>query len=110
MLWVVRTDDVVYGPEHGPFGKSLESKMIKHTNLTGGVPAFSGGELLVLDEASSIIVNGYSGRYGPRTEAELNDVVTAFARSGYAVWAMGYDADAGAPLPFVPGVSPTWVP
>jgi len=110
MLWVVRTADVVWAEEHGQFGKTLESGVIKHTNLTGGAPAFSGGELLVLDDDSTIIVNGSSGRYGPKSAAELGDVVTAFARSGYAVWAMGYDFDAGIPLPFYAGASPKWVP
>lgn len=110
MLWVVRADDVVYAPEHSPFGKTLESKLIKHTNLTGGAPAFSGGELLFLESESAIIVNGSSGRYGPQSAEELDVAVTAFARSGYSVWAMGYDADAGRPLPFYAGAMPTWVP
>lgn len=108
LLWVVRADDVVMGPEHGSFGKTLESGVIKHTNLTGGAPAFSGGELLVIEEKSVIVVNGNSGRYGPRSASELDDVVAAFARSGYGVWSMGYDEEAGRPFPFI-GVSPKWV-
>ncbi len=110
MLWVVRAEDVVYAPEQGPFGKTLESKKIKHTNLTGGALAFSGGELIVLEGESAIAVNGCSGRYGPRSTEELDGVITAFARSGYSVWAMGYDVDADRPLPFFPGAMPKWVP
>lgn len=110
MLWVVRAEDVVYAPENGPFGKTLESKVIKHTNLTGGALAFSGGEVIFLEGESAIAVNGDSGRYGPRSIEELDDVVTAFARSGYSVWAMGYDLDADRPLPFFPGAMPQWVP
>ena len=109
MLWVVQADNVAWAPEHGEFGKTLESKAIKHTNLTGGAAAFSGGELLVLED-DLIIINGSSGRYGPKSATELNDVLTAFAQSGYAVWAMGYDTDAGLPLPFYEGAIPTWVP
>lgn len=110
MLWVVRAEDVVYAQEHCPFGMALESKMIKHTNLTGGALAFSGGELILLEDESAIVVNGCSGRYGPQSTEELDDIVTAFSRSGYAVWAMGYDADADRPLPFFPGAIPRWVP
>lgn len=108
MLWVVRQDDVVWAEERGQFGRRLESGVLKHTNLTGGAPAYSGGELIVLEQQSTIVVNGNSGRYGPRSVAELEAVVMAFAASGFGVWSMGYDEDVNRPLPFV-GVKPKWV-
>ena len=106
-LWVVRLEDVVHAPERCDFGKSLASGVIKHTNLTGGAPAYSGGEIIALDE-NTIVINGYSGRYGPRTRSELDAVARAFADSGYGVWYMGWDDDANRPAPFL-GVLPQWV-
>jgi len=106
-LWVVRQDDVVYALEQGTFGKGLESTVIKHTNLTGGAPAYSGGELLFLDE-NTLVVNGQSGRYGPRSQSEMDAVEQAFSESGYDVWSMGFDEEANFPLPFI-GVTPKWV-
>lgn len=106
-LWVVREDDVVHAAEQCPFGASLESGVIKHTNLTGAQEAYSGGELLFLDE-STVVVNGRSGRYGPRSKLELDQVVRAFAKSGYGVWSMGFDEETNRPLGFV-GTFPEWV-
>jgi hypothetical protein len=106
-LWVVRRDDVVHAPERCEFGQRLESGVIKHTNLTGGEAAYSGGELLFLD-ATTVVVNGRSGRYGPRTREELELAVHAFAESGFGVWSMGFDEEAGRPAPFI-GVRPVWV-
>lgn len=108
MLWVVREDDVVWAPENGPFGKTLESGVIKHTNLTGGAAAYCGGELLVLEETLTVVVNGCSGRYGPKNPTEMDGVASAFAQSGYGVWSMGYDEEAARPLPFI-GVRPKWI-
>lgn len=108
MLWVVREDDVVWAPEKGPFGKKLESGVIKHTNLTGGAAAYCGGELLVLEDELIVVVNGCSGRYGPRNSTEMDEVAKAFAQSGYGVWSMGYDEEAARPLPFI-GVRPKWI-
>lgn len=106
-LWVVRADDVAHAPEHCQFGQALMSKVIKHTNLTGGRPAFAGGELLWLKD-DTIAINGCSGRYGPRCEQEMNAVARAFSESGYDVWSMGWDEDANKPAPFI-GYSPQWV-
>lgn len=106
-LWVVRTQDVVHAPENCAFGHNLNSGVIKHTNLTGGEPAYAGGELLVLDE-QTIVINGCSGRYGPSSPEEMAAVARAFADSGYGVWSMGWDDDAGMPAPFI-GVEPEWV-
>jgi hypothetical protein len=52
-LWVIRIADVVHATENCPFGKSLASGVIKHTNLTGGAEAYSGGELILLNQSTS---------------------------------------------------------
>lgn len=106
-LWVVRDVDVVHAEERCAFGASLETRVIKHTNLTGGKAAFSGGELLFLDE-STVVINGCSGRYGPRSKTELDMVAQAFAKSGYSVWSMGFDEETNRPTQFI-GTFPEWV-
>lgn len=99
VLWAVRTDEVVAAYEICAFSLAMPSGKIKHTNLTGGGDAYAGGELLHLS-GESIIVNGCSGRYGPRNEAEMQALERAFHASGYKVWSMGYDKDAGRPYYF----------
>ena len=99
-LWVVMRDDVRHAPERCAFGQALPTGMIKHSNLTAGAPAHCGGELL-FEGKDTIIVNGDSGRYGPRTPEELQAVAMAFRGSGYRVWSMGWDTDAGKPMLFV---------
>lgn len=106
-LWVVRVDSVVHVAEQCAFGQDLESEVVKHTNLTGGSAAHSGGELVFLEDGT-IVVNGCSGRYGPRSKGELDHVVRAFVDSGYGVWCMGFDEEANKPLPFI-GTYPEWV-
>lgn len=106
-LWVVCEVDVVHASERSPFGKNVEKGVIKHTNLTGGEPAYSGGELIFLDE-NTICINGRSGRYGPRTAEEMTAVAKAFRKSGYHVWSCGFDSEAAQPHGFG-GVDPTWV-
>lgn len=105
-LWVVRLEDVVHALEHCAFGVKLASHVIKHTNLTGGEAAYSGGEMLFLDD-STLVINGCSGRYGPRSKDELHRVISAFAESGYRVMYMEYDEETNRPLPFL-GVRPKW--
>ena len=106
-LWVVREDDVVHAPEDCAFGKAKSRGVVKHSNLTGGAPAFCGGEVIFVSDRE-IVVSGDSGRYHPRSETEMTTVAQCFKRSGYAVWSMGYDADADRPLPFV-GTGARWV-
>lgn len=106
-LWVVRTKDVVHASESCEFGKALQSRVIKHTNLTGGEPAYSGGEIIIAD-AGIVYLNGCSGRYGPGTREELRAVADAFVESGYGVWLMGWDEDANRPAPFI-GIAPQWL-
>jgi hypothetical protein len=107
MLWVVRDEDVPYASESCQYGRGLESQVIKHSNLTGGRPAFSAGELILLDE-KTVVITGCSGRYGPRSPGELEAVAKAFKLSGYISWCMGFDEEAGFPLPFV-GSAPIMV-
>ena len=106
-LWVVRTDDVVHASETSAFAETLFRKVLKHSNLTGGEPAHCGGELLFLKD-NVIALNGASGRYGPRSEAELSAVASAFHRSGYGVWSFGFDTEAGWPYRFG-DTDPEWV-
>jgi hypothetical protein len=103
-LWVVREKDVVHAQEHCEFGKQRPAGRLKHTNLTGGEPAYSGGELLIVDN-NRIIVSGDSGRYGPRSAAEMQDVSIAFRDAGYTVYSLGYDQEANRAFPLV-GPSP----
>ncbi len=103
-LWVVRPDDVVHALEECEFGAKRSAGRVKHTNLTGGDPAFSGGELLFLDD-STLIVSGDSGRYGPRNADEMRDAALAFKESGYEVYSMGYDSEANRAFPLI-GVAP----
>lgn len=104
-LWVVRVEDAVHAPENCEYGQKLNNTKIKHTNLTGGLPAYCGGELLWIN-AREILVNGCSGRYGPKNSEEMQAVAVAFANAGYRVWSTGYDEGTarcftfGASLPF----------
>lgn len=106
-LWTVRATDVVHALENCHYGTTLLTGKIKHTNLTGGAVAFCGGELLFLSEGT-IVVNGDSGRYGPRSEAEMNEVAKAFRDSGYDVWCAGYDDETNSPFPLL-SIDPVWV-
>lgn len=109
-LWVVRTEDVPFALEKNTFANAkigLTQHKIKHSNLTGGGSAYCGGEILFLDE-NILVLSGRSGRYGPKSEAEMYSVAKAFRESGYYVLSMGWDGEAGVPAPFI-GVAPKWV-
>ena len=107
-LWVVRLEDVVTAPEVCSFGTSvIQGGLVKHSNLTGGAEAYCGGEMIVLAEGA-ILINGFSGRYTPRSAVEMDDVAKAFKESGYAVWSMGYDDESNFPLPFG-RTTPIWI-
>ena len=98
-LWVFFESAIPYVLEAAPKASpALTSGVGKHTNLTGGAPASSGGELWV-DPASAnlIYVNGASGRYGPTSPAALEDAVAVFHGRGFEVVSFGWDDDAGKP-------------
>lgn len=99
-LWVVRADDVAYAAEVCDFSTGMIGGKLKHTNLTGGEPAFSGGELLILND-NTLVVSGDSGRYGPRSADEMLDVAIAFRNAGYTVYSTGYDEEASRALPLI---------
>lgn len=106
-LWVVTPSYVVHAPEVSEFGSTLESGVIKHTNLNGGAPAHSGGQLVILSE-DTLVIDGGSGRYGPRSEEEMTAVAKAFRNAGYGVWSYGYDDESGWPFR-IGSKNPEWI-
>ncbi len=92
-LWVVRMDDVVHAPENCEFGSKRAAGVVKHTNLTGGAPAYAAGEIVFVGPAQ-IVINGWSGRYPVRSTEAMAAVEVAFKQSGYDVWSTGWDSDA----------------
>lgn len=106
-LWVVTAHDVMHAPELCEFGGARQAKVIKHSNLTGGGPAFVGGEVVFITEAT-VAITGSSGRYRLRSASEMLALERAFVESGYNVWSMGYNGDTNRPNIF--GASdPEWV-
>ena len=95
-LWVVTSDALPVLLETAPNVRPppLSSGVAKHTNLTGGAPACCGGELWTdAVDKNRLYVNGGSGRYGPRTPAELIDAVQVFEALGFRVESAGWNED-----------------
>ncbi len=106
-LWVVTPENVLHAVEICAFGAEREAGRLKHSNLTGGADAFSGGELVFID-GQTIVVNGCSGRYRVGSTAEMKALAGPFRASGYRVWNMGYSTDTNRPALF--GTQdPEWV-
>ena len=107
-LWVIGKERVPAILEAAEIGKSLESKIVKHTNLTGGDDAHCGGEVWFIEDRK-IIISGSSGRYGP----DINDgekLVSAahvFKEQGYEVASLGMD-ESGRPSILLVG-DPEWM-
>lgn len=95
-LWVIGKENVPIALESLDFGRSLETGVIKHTNLTGGADAHSGGELWFISH-NQVVISGSSGRYGPKTEQELTDAVESFKAEGFQVASLGFDDETGYP-------------
>jgi hypothetical protein len=98
-IWVVLPRAVPFALETNA---SFESGRVTHTNLTSGQPAHSGGEMWIIDPLS-MVVNGGSGRYPPRSPEELDAVTQAFKACGFEVASMGWDEGVNAPARFVRG-------
>ena len=89
-LWVISEEGIPYLQER-PMER-LGGALPKHTNLTGGRPAYIGGEVWFSD-SESMYVSGGSGRYPPRDETQLMDAVTVFESYGYRVRSLGWDSE-----------------
>lgn len=106
-LWVFFEKNLPAILETAPKAKPpLVHGKAKHTNLTGGNPACCGGELWAdADNPKKLYVNGCSGRYGPRSGAELLDgptklenAVSVFRELGYTVVSAGWDGEVNRPM------------
>jgi hypothetical protein len=91
-LWVIGQESIPAALETIAVGQELKSGVIKHTNLTGGLPAHCGGEVWFLSD-DDVVIGGSSGRYGPDTGdiQQLNDAALVFKEQGYRVAALGMD-------------------
>ena len=69
---------------------SLNSDLPKHTNLTGGGPAYVGGQLW-FETDETLFVSGGSGRYTPIDSGQLEAAVDVFRGYGYSVTSLGWD-------------------
>jgi hypothetical protein len=105
-LWVIGEESIVHALEQLP-DVAFQRGYLSHTNLTGGAPAHSGGELW-FTTASSIVINGGSGRYQPRSPAELEAVALGFKGVGFRVASMGWDEEIKAPARYLRG-TPAWL-
>lgn len=106
-LWVISSKDLPFAPESLFAGKHLISGVIKHTNLTGGQPAHSGGELWFID-SKRLLIGGQSGRYGARSGQELLDAALSFKNLDYTVASLGYDTETGKSFTVLIG-EPKWL-
>lgn len=86
---------------------NVKQKKIKHSNITGGQPAFSGGEVSFLNDRE-LLISGSSGRYRIKTKSDLLDVYRAFNETGYKLYAMGWNEDVQRPEQFG-NCDPEWV-
>ena len=93
-LWVINDDGIPFIKEIGL--SVLKGQFPKHTNLTGGCPAYIGGELW-FETKSRLFVSGGSGRYLPYDEEHLAEAVDVFKTYRYTVTSLGWDVDSERP-------------
>jgi hypothetical protein len=105
-LWVIRPTDMPAALEACAWGQTLESGCIKHSNLTGGEDAHSGGEMW-FSKDDHVAINAASGRYGAQSEEEFDLIVDALRRAGYYVASTGFDIDNHVPNRIFVG-DPEW--
>lgn len=70
--------------------ETLDGQLPKHTNLTGGGPAYVGGEFWFID-TSTLYISGGSGRFPPMNEEQLDAAISVFESFGYAVTSLGWN-------------------
>ena len=97
-LWVIDLRGVLYILDRGLV--ELSGACPKHTNLTGGMGAYVGGEMWFKTD-SSLWLSGKSGRYGPLSSAQLDDVASVFMFFGYEVESLGWDDGTDSPKLFL---------
>lgn len=73
---------------------ALNGGLPKHSNLTGGLPAFLGGEIWFASEGK-LYISGGSGRYPPIDASQLEEVATILRAAGYQVVCLGWDGATG---------------
>ncbi len=91
-LWVIDMNGIPYIRE-APIS-SIAGKKPKHTNITGGGPAYLGGELW-FESDSRLWVSGGSGRYSPIDGVQLDCAVQVFRDFRYDVTSLGWDEGIG---------------
>ena len=87
-LWVISEAGVPFIKESPVL--ALKGQIPKHTNLTGGQPAYVGGELW-FETTERLFVSGGSGRYPPNNADQLADAVGVFEAYRYQVTSLGWD-------------------
>ena len=80
----------------------LDGNPPKHTNLTGGKPAYIGGELWFAG-ARHMFVSGGSGRFHPLDEEQLSAAIDVFSSFSYMVTSLGWDSASGSAMRVFPG-------
>jgi hypothetical protein len=105
-LWVVAPDEVFYAQENLA-AVALKRGHLSHTNLTGGKEAHCAGEGWFIDD-STIIINGGSSRYRPRSAQELDAIAFAFKACGFRIASMGWEAETSGPVRYLRG-EPQWL-
>ena len=102
-LWVVALTTLPVALEHLTNGMALKRGRLTHTNITGGVDAHTAGELWFRD-SRTVMINGASSRYTPRSPDELLSVAQAIksateaAGYGVVVASLGWDEGSNKPL------------
>lgn len=91
-LWVINDAGIPFIKEI-PIA-ALNGREPKHTNLTGGSPAYIGGELW-FETNTQLFVSGGSGRYPPYGAEQLADAVNVFEAYQYAVISLGWNEEEG---------------
>ena len=87
-LWVIDDRGIPYLIESAM--DILDGNVPKHTNLTGGKPAYIGGQLWFSD-TSHMLVSGGSGRFPPLDEDQLAAAIAVFSSFKYKVTSLGWD-------------------
>ena len=91
-LWVINDAGIPFIKEISI--AALNGREPKHTNLTGGGPAYIGGELW-FETDTRIFVSGGSGRYPPYGAQQLADAVGVFEAYQYTVVSLGWNEEEG---------------